>query len=265
VTLLIPLDGDARVVRDDRVRSPFRSVHRDDLRDALALVAAIAVVGASFGALAAAGGVPPLMIVAMSVLVFAGGAQFLVVAVVTSGGSVVAAVVAGILLNVRLLPFGLAVGDTVGGGWRARLAGAQLVTDEIVAFSRARPSGARARSAFWVCGILLYSAWNLGTVAGMLAGAAVPDPAAFGVDAAFPAGLLALLLPGLRRRDARRVAPTAAGLALLATPLLPAGLPVLAGLLGLFAAGPPPEPPPDPSTSDGRPSDPPPASPRTDR
>ena len=96
VALLIPLDGDALVVRDDRVRSPFRSVHRDDLRDALALVAAIAVVGASFGALAAAGGVPPLMIIAMSVLVFAGGAQFLVVAVVTSGGSVVAAVVAGL-------------------------------------------------------------------------------------------------------------------------------------------------------------------------
>ena len=90
-------------------------------------------------------------------------------------------------------------------GGAARLVGAHLLIDESVAFSRARPVGARARSAYWVCGILLFSAWNLGTVAGMLAGAAVPDPAAFGVDAAFPAGLLALLLPALRRRDARRV------------------------------------------------------------
>lgn len=238
------------------MRSLFRSVDRGDLRDALALAAAIAVVGASFGALAAAGGLPPLLIVAMSVLVFAGGAQFLVVAVVAAGGSVVAAVVAGFLLNLRLLPFGLAVGETVGGGWRSRLVGAQIVTDETVAFSRARPAGRRARAAFWVCGILLYTAWNLGTVAGMLAGGAVPDPDAFGVDAAFPAGLLALLLPGLRRRDARRVAPAAAGLALLATPVLPAGLPVFAGLLGLLVAGPPPapeEPPSDP------PSDPPPS------
>ena len=224
------------------MRSPFGAVHRGDLRDALALVAAIAVVGASFGALAAAGGVPPLLIVAMSVLVFAGGAQFLVVAVVASGGSVVAAVAAGFLLNLRLLPFGLAVGETVGGGWLARLAGAQLITDETVAFSRARPSGPRARAAFWMCGILLYTAWNLGTVAGMLAGSAVPDPAAFGVDAAFPAGLLALLLPGLRRRDARRVALTAAVVALLATRVLPTGLPVLAGLLGLLVAGTPPAP-----------------------
>ena len=242
------------------MRSPFGAVDRGDLRDALALVAAIAVVGASFGALAAAGGVPPLLIVGMSVLVFAGGAQFLVVAVVASGGSVVAAVAAGFLLNLRLLPFGLAVGETVGGGWLARLAGAQLITDETVAFSRARPSGPRARAAFWLCGILLYTAWNLGTVAGMLAGSAVPDPAAFGVDAAFPAGLLALLLPGLRRRDARRVALTAAVVALLATRVLPTGLPVLAGLLGLLVAGTPPAPrSADPASGAEQPSREPPA------
>ena len=60
----------------------------------------------------------------------------------------------------------------------------------------------------------------------------------FGVDAAFPAALLALVLPGLARADARRVGLTAAVVALLATPLLPPGLPVLIGLLGLLAAGP---------------------------
>ncbi len=214
-----------------------RALDRGDLRDALALAAAIAVVGASFGALAAAAGVSPALTVAMSLLVFAGGAQFLVVAVVAAGGGVLAAVVAALLLNLRHLPFGLAVGDTVGRGWAARLVGAHLLVDETVAFARARPSGPRARSAYWLCGTLLFTAWNVGTVAGMLAGAAVPDPAAFGVDAAFPAGLLALLLPGLRRPDARRVGLAAAAAALLATPVLPPGLPVLLGLLGLLAAG----------------------------
>lgn len=72
---------------------------------------------------------------------------------------------------------------------------------------------------------------------GVLAGSVVPDPSEFGVDAAFPAALLALLLPSLRRADARRVGLTAATVALLATPVLPAGLSVLAGLLGLLAAG----------------------------
>jgi len=81
------------------MRSLYRTLDRDDLRDALALAAAIAIVGASFGALASGAGIPPLMTVALSVLVFAGGAQFLVVAVVAAGGSAVAAVVAGLLLN----------------------------------------------------------------------------------------------------------------------------------------------------------------------
>ena len=215
----------------------FRAVDRGDLRDALALAAAVLVVGASFGALAAAAGVPAPRIVAMSLLVFAGGAQFLVVAVIAAGGSAVAAVAAALLLNVRHLPFGLAVSETVGRGRFARLVGAHLLVDESVAFCRARPAGSRARAAYWLCGTLLFTAWNLGSLAGMLAGAAVPDPAAFGVDAAFPAGLLALVLPGLQRRDARRVALGAAVAALLAALVLPPGLPVLVGLLGLFAAG----------------------------
>jgi len=216
---------------------PFRAVDRGDLRDALALATAILVVGASFGALAAAAGVPQALTVAMSLLVFAGGAQFLVVAVVAAGGGAVAAVVAALLLNLRHLPFGLAIGDTVGRSTLARLVGAHLLVDETVAFARARPAGRRARAAYWSCGLLLFTAWNVGTVAGMLAGSAVPDPDAFGVDAAFPAGLLALLLPGLRRADARRVGAVAAVVALLATFVLPAGLPVLVGLLGLFVAG----------------------------
>ncbi|WP_252435059.1 AzlC family ABC transporter permease [Pseudonocardia humida] len=223
------------------MRSSDRTIGRRDLRDAAALGAAVAVIGMSFGALAAAAGVPGPIAVAMSLLVFAGGSQFLVVAVVAAGGSPFAAVLAGLLLNARHLPFGLAVGDVVGSSWPARLVGAHLMIDESVAFARARGGGAAARPVYWLVGSLAFVCWNVGTVLGMVAGSAVPDPAAFGVDAAFPAGLLALLLPTLRRADARRVGAAAGGVALLATPLLPAGLPVLAGLVGLFAAGREPE------------------------
>lgn len=219
------------------VRSIQRTIDRDDLRDAVALACALAVVGASFGALAAAAGTPVPITLGLSLLVFAGGSQFLVVAVVAAGGSPAAAVAAGLLLNARHLPFGLAMAGTVGDRWPARLLGAHILIDESVAFARARGSGPRARTAYWMCGALFFVFWNVGAVLGMSAGAAVPDPAAFGVDAAFPAGLLALLLPALRRADARRVGLAAAAVALLATPILPAGLPVLVGLLGLAAAG----------------------------
>lgn len=220
------------------MRSLYRTPEeRADLRDALALTAAVGIVGASFGALSAAAGVPPLMTVALSVLVLAGASQFLIVAVVAAGGGAVAAVVAGLLLNLRHLPYGLAMAPVVGGSTRARVLGAHLLIDEVVAFSRARGGGERGRRAYWTAGILLYTLWVTGTVAGMLAGAAVPDPNAFGIDAAFPAALLALLLPSLRRPDARRVGGLAAVVALATSPFLAPGLPVLAGLAGLGVAG----------------------------
>lgn len=215
----------------------LRTIDRNDARDALAIAAAVGVVGASFGALAAAAHVPMPITLGLSLLVFAGGSQFLVVAVVAAGASPVAAVLAGLLLNARHLPFGLAVSGIVADRWPLRLLGAHLMIDESVAFARARGTGQRARHAYWLVGGMLFVFWNIGAAIGMLAGAAVPDPKAFGVDAAFPAGLLALLLPALGAADARRAGLTGAAVALLATPFLPAGMPVLVALLGLVVAG----------------------------
>lgn len=221
------------------MRSLYRTVHPDDLRDALAVAAAVGLVGASFGALAAAAGLSLAMSLGLSLLVLAGGSQFLVVAVTAAGGSALAGVVGGLLINARHLPYGLAVAPVLGDRPASRLLGAHLLIDEVVAFARARAEFGmqRARAAYWTCGILLMLFWNLGTVAGVLAGSAVPDTDVLGLDAAFPAALLALLLPGLRRADARRVGLAGAAVALLATPFLPAGLPVLLGLFGLVVAG----------------------------
>jgi len=191
----------------------------------------------SFGALATAAGLPLLITMAMSLLVLAGGAQFLAVAIIAAGGGPVAAVAGGLLLNLRHLPYGLAVADVVGDRWPAKVFGAHLLIDEVVAFSRARGSGARARRAYWTSGILLATFWNAGTLLGVVAGSAIPDPSVFGVDAAFPAALLALLLPALRQSDARRVGLASAVIAVAATSFLAPGLPVLAGLLGLAVAG----------------------------
>ncbi len=219
------------------MRSLNRTVDRDDLRDVLAVACAIAVVGASFGALAASAGIPIPIVVGMSLIVFAGGSQFLAVSVVAAGGSPVAAVVAGLQINARHLPFGLAMAPVVGDRWPARLLGAHILIDESVAFARARGTGRRARAAYWTSGIAFFVFWNVGALVGVLAGAAVPDTDAFGVDAAFPAALLALLMPELKVPDARRVGIAAAVIAVAATPFLPAGLPVMIGLLGLLVAG----------------------------
>jgi predicted branched-subunit amino acid permease len=79
----------------------------------------------------------------------------------------------------------------------------------------------------------LFGCWNLGTIAGVLAGQAIGDPNTFGLDAAFPAALLALVLPSLRDAATVRPALLGAAIALAATPFLPAGLPLLLALAGL--------------------------------
>jgi predicted branched-subunit amino acid permease len=155
--------------------------------------------------------------------------------VVAAGGGLVAAVLGALVLNSRLMPYGLAIADTMGTGRVARLVGSQLVTDETVAFAIVQPDRERSRAAFWLCGVLLYLAWNVGTIAGVLAGQAIGEPSAFGLDAAFPAALLALVLPSLRGSSVIRPALLGAAIALAASPLLPPGVPLLLALAGLIA------------------------------
>ncbi|MEV4197699.1 AzlC family ABC transporter permease [Micromonospora globbae] len=213
------------------MRTVQRTAATGMLRDIAAIGAAMVAVGASFGAVAVAAGLPVWATVAMSVLLYAGGAQFMAVGLLAAG-SPLAAVLAGLLLNARHLPFGLTLGDSFGPRLWHRLLGAHLMTDETTAFALARPAGPDRRRAFWLAGTLFFVTWNLGTLLGVLAGGAVGDPATLGLDAAFPAGLIAMLMPTMRDRDTRRAAVAGAVLAVLATPVLPAGAPVLLALAG---------------------------------
>jgi 4-azaleucine resistance transporter AzlC len=202
------------------------------LRDVGAIAAASAAVGVSFGAIAVASGVPAWLAVLMSLVIFAGGAQFLAVGLMAAG-SPLAAVVAGLLLNARHLPFGMALGSTLDGPWSRKLVGAHLMVDESVAFALARPDGPERRRAYWLTGGALFLCWNLGAGVGVLLGSVVGDTDRLGLDAAFPAGLFALILPSLRDRETRLVALAGALLAVVLTPFLPAGLPVLLALSAL--------------------------------
>lgn len=204
------------------------------VRDSALVWLASGVVGVSFGAIAVTGGLPVWVPVVMSLVVYAGSAQFSAVGVLLAGGGPVAAAVTGLLLNTRTAAFSLAVADILGPGRVARLLGAHLVTDETVAFALAQPDPARRRAAFWVSGLGLFAVWNTGVLAGALAEDALGDTGTYGLDAAFPAVLVALVLPALRDSSAiRRSALLGAALALAVTPAVPAGVPVLVALAGL--------------------------------
>ncbi len=113
-----PGDGE----RDPRER--FRAGARAGIPYAVAAV----VVGISFGVLAepVMGSVAPIV---MSALMFAGSAQFAAAAVLTAGGGAAAAVAAGILLNLRYGPMGIALAPSLRGGPLRRAAIGQAMID----------------------------------------------------------------------------------------------------------------------------------------
>ena len=215
------------------MRSIWRTLDRGLARDIGLVCLADCLVGVSYGAIAVSSGFPLWLPMLMSMLVFAGASQFMFIGIVAAGGNPFAAVLAGLLANARHLPFGFAIGDVLGKRWTARLAGTHLMIDESVAFALAQREAGRRRAAYWACGIGLFACWNLGVAAGAFAGTAISDTSVFGLDAAFPAVLLALVLPSLRDRAARLPVLTGVVVALAATPFLPAGLPVLLALAGV--------------------------------
>jgi 4-azaleucine resistance transporter AzlC len=203
--------------------------YRDGIRAILPLMPAIVAFGASFGVLARAAGIDALAAVVMSATTFAGSAQFAVVSVLGAGGTAAAAIGAAVLLNGRYVPMGVAASGAFRGGPLRRLLEAQLLVDESWALSSRE--GGFDRKVLVGAGGLLYLGWNAGTVAGVLAGDSLTDPATLGLDAAFPAlflALLASLLRAERNRTPLLAAVLGAGIALVLTPVTPAGLPVIA-------------------------------------
>jgi 4-azaleucine resistance transporter AzlC len=183
--------------------------------------------GLSFGVLARAAGMGVVAPIVMSATTFAGSAQFAAVSVGGAGGSIGAAVAAALLLNARYVPIGVSVAPSLDGPvWRRVLLG-QLTVDESWALS-ARGDGRFDVRTLAVAGLSLLVAWISGTTIGVFAGNLLGDPARFGLDAAFPALFLALLVPQLRTPRAREAAIAGGALALVLIPVAPPGVPIIA-------------------------------------
>jgi 4-azaleucine resistance transporter AzlC len=211
-----------------------RTLERGVLTEIALTCVAVFFIGLSYGAIAIASGFPLWIPAAQSVLVLAGASEFLFVGIVAAGGSPFAAALAGLLVNSRHLPYGLALpGGTTGRGWR-RLFGTHLMNDESVVFALAQEDPPAKRAAYWACGFGVLICWPGGAVLGALIGSAVHNTNAFGLDAMFPAVILALIVKDLRDSRILRAALAGAAIALTAAPFLPAGLPVLLALAAVL-------------------------------
>jgi 4-azaleucine resistance transporter AzlC len=171
--------------------------------------------------------VPGLAAIAMSAFVYAGAAQFAAVAILAQGGSVGAAVIAAVLMNARYIAMGVSIGPSLKGGRTRRALEGQAVVDASWALAN-RGDGRFDRHTLFGSSAPQYVTWLTGTVVGVVAGGALPDPDALGVDAIFPAFFLALLVGELRSSEAGAVAVGGAVVAVVLGLLAPAGIGILA-------------------------------------
>jgi 4-azaleucine resistance transporter AzlC len=206
------------------------------VRDGVIIGAATGVFGAAFGVLAVANGLTVAKTMALSLLVFTGASQFAAVGVVGAGGGQVSAVASALLLGARNGFYGLALARHFRSRLPGRVVEAQLVIDESTALSLAQADPAHRERAFLAAGMSVFAFWNLGTLVGAVGGEAIGDPNALGLDAAFPAGFIALAAPAFGHRRGLVAAGVGALVALSATPFVRPGLPILLASVGAVIA-----------------------------
>src|SRR5687768_10118358 len=215
----------------DRGEGGFRA----GVRAGAPISAASLALGVSFGVLAepVMGTVAPIV---MSAIVFAGSAQFGSLAVLAVGGGAGAAIAAGVLLNMRYLPMGIAIAASTEGGWFRRALAAQPLIDAGWAMSF-RGDGRYDVPFMWGFTAANYPMWVSGTALGVLAGDLIGDPDRLGLDALFPAFFLGLLVgEATEGRRGWAAAFLGATIALTLAPITPAGVPIMTACLAALIA-----------------------------
>lgn len=198
---------------------------------AISVGAATGIYAVSFGALGVAAGFSILETMLISLLMFSGASQFAFIGVIASGGLVAAptAIASAWLLGMRNGFYALRMAPILDMRGLAKVLSAQLTIDESTAVASAQPDAPGERRGFWWTGISVYLFWNLFTLVGAIAGDQIGDPAIYGLDSAAAAAFLGLLWPRLRLLKSRMLAITACVVAIISSPILPAGIPVLLG------------------------------------
>lgn len=187
--------------------------------------------GVAYGVAARSAGLSVVETQVMSLVVFSAAGQIGAVSLLATGASAPLLIGTVLALNAQLLLLGLAVGRQLRLSWPQRLLTAWLLTDG--AYGVSLGVGPLRLGVLLGAGASMYSGWNLGTALGAILGAALPSPAAFGINLVAPLAFLAVLVPLIRTRPMLVVAVVAGATAYGLSQIAPGGVAVLgAGLAG---------------------------------
>jgi predicted branched-subunit amino acid permease len=203
--------------------------------DLVALLLASITIGVAVTSIMVEVGTSGFVVMAACILSFSGTGELAYASVIASGGGLAPALIASLLVSSR---FGL-LAMSMTGRWPAslweRVGIAHFASEPAVgaALEAADRGPAAARKAFWQLAIWMSVGWVVGSALGLALGNVVGDPRRIGLDAVFPASFIGAVIIAFRRLDATTAVVLGGATAVLLTPLLPAGVPVL---LASFAA-----------------------------
>jgi predicted branched-subunit amino acid permease len=208
-------------------------VNRATATQSLSVSFTVGLYGIAFGAAGIAAGFSIPQTCLLSLLTFSGASQFAVVGVMGAGGSALSGIATASLLGIRNGLYGLRMAPILQvRGWK-RLVAAQVTIDEStgVAIGQEDLGSGAMKHGFWLTGFGVYIFWNLFTLLGALGAQAMGNPSAWGLDAAVPAAFLGLVWPRLLGKFERALAASALVMAIALSPVISAGLPIIATAL----------------------------------
>ncbi|MDA2945750.1 MAG: AzlC family ABC transporter permease [Actinomycetota bacterium] len=174
--------------------------------------------------------------VVAAIVVNSATSELAYLAVRDAGGSVLAALIAGWVVASRfgLLAAGLGGRLQVGRLHRA-LAGLQSF-DPNVGVAVQQPTSHGVMRVFWMVTLAMHAGWWSGTFVGVFLGNIIGDADRLGLDAVFPALMLAVIGNLLRQRQGMTAALAGGGLCAVLVPIAPAGVPIIVSLVGAAIA-----------------------------
>ncbi len=220
--------GPRRRVEGDPAVRGFRT------SDLVALLLASVAIGIAVSAIMTDVGTSGPVVILAAALAYSGTGELAYASVVASGGGLVPASVAALLVSSRFGLLAMSMRNRWPAPWWERIGIAHVASEPAVAAALdVEPRGGpmAARRAFWQLAIWMAVGWVGGSALGLALGNVVGDTNRIGLDAVFPASFIGAVVNSMRRQDGAVAVVLGATTALVLTPFLPAGGPILLGAL----------------------------------
>ncbi len=171
-----------------------------------------------------------------SSVIFSATSQFAYLAVRDGGGSDWAGIIAGWVVATRFGILAVSLNPRLPKGVVRRVLAALNAFDPNVAIAVQQSNPRDVEREFWRTTAGMMLGWFLGVGVGTFLGDIVGDTSRIGLDAVFPAALLAIIGNLLRQRDGLISGICGALICLLLIPFVPAGFPIILSVFGVAVA-----------------------------